>query len=385
MKIVSIEPTPSPNVMKCNLDETLPAGTSYNVTKETMANAPLHLQRLLRIEGVKSLFQVLDFISIERHPKADWPSVLAQVREELGDATGPAFPADADDGRAGLEAFGEVQVFIQKLKGIPMQVKCVKNGEEFRFGLPERFKASVMKAQAATSNLVFEREWVEQRPRYGNVHEVGEQVVEELAAAYDEVRLTQMVERAFQPEQERKEHKMTKAEVMRAFTKESWEKRYAALEQYEPTLEELEVLDRALDDPKAAIRRLAVVYLGFIGGKEVLPYVIRALRDASPIVRRTAGDTLSDIGDPAATPAMCVALKDPNKLVRWRAARFLYEVGDESALPALKEAVNDPEFEVRLQAQMALERIERGEEASGTVWQQMMKRMEEEKKGKGTE
>ncbi len=77
---------------------------------------------------------------------------------------------------------------------------------------------------------------------------------------------------------------------------------------------------------------------------------------------------------------MCEALKDPNKLVRWRAARFLFEVGDESAIPALEEAVNDAEFEVRLQAQMALERIKRGEEASGTVWQQMMKRMEEEKK-----
>jgi HEAT repeat protein len=123
-----------------------------------------------------------------------------------------------------------------------------------------------------------------------------------------------------------------------------------------------------------------VVYLGFIGGKAVLPYVMRALRDASPIVRRTAGDTLSDIGDPEAIPAMCDALKDTNKLVRWRAARFLYEVGDESALPALRDAVNDPEFEVRLQARLALERIERGEEASGTVWQQMMKRMEEEKK-----
>jgi HEAT repeat protein len=93
-------------------------------------------------------------------------------------------------------------------------------------------------------------------------------------------------------------------------------------------------------------------------------------------VRRTAGDTLSDLGDPRAIGAMCQALRDPNKLVRWRAARFLYEVGDETALEALREAQNDPEFEVSLQVKMALERIERGEEASGTVWQQMTRRNE---------
>ncbi|MDT2208001.1 HEAT repeat domain-containing protein, partial [Paenibacillus larvae] len=91
-------------------------------------------------------------------------------------------------------------------------------------------------------------------------------------------------------------------------------------------------------------------------------------------VRRTAGDTLSDIGNPAAIPAMIKALKDKNKLVRWRAARFLYEVGDESAVPALKEAAGDPEFEVSLQVQIALERIEGGHEAEGTVWQQMTRR-----------
>jgi len=108
-----------------------------------------------------------------------------------------------------------------------------------------------------------------------------------------------------------------------------------------------------------------------------LPYLFRALKDKSVIVRRTAGDVLSDLGDPDAIPAMVEALKDPNKLVRWRAARFLYEVGDETALPALREAENDPEFEISLQVKMAIERIESGEEASGTVWQQMTRAIQE--------
>lgn len=88
-------------------------------------------------------------------------------------------------------------------------------------------------------------------------------------------------------------------------------------------------------------------------------------------VRRTAGDCISDLGDPSAIEAMIQALKDPSKLVRWRAAMFLYEEGDETALEALKEAEQDPEFEVSLQVKMAIERIEHGEEAKGSVWKQM--------------
>ncbi len=77
---------------------------------------------------------------------------------------------------------------------------------------------------------------------------------------------------------------------------------------------------------------------------------------------------------------MAEALKDSNKLVRWRAARFLYEVGDERALPALREAQDDPEFEVDMQIKMAITRIESGEEASGTVWQQMTRSIIGDKK-----
>ncbi|MFL6557801.1 MAG: virulence factor, partial [Bacillus sp. (in: firmicutes)] len=45
--------------------------------------------------------------------------------------------------------------------------------------------------------------------------------------------------------------------------------------------------------------------------------------------------------------------------------------GDEKALPALKAAENDSEFEVSLQIKMAIERIEGGESAKGSVWKQM--------------
>jgi len=132
------------------------------------------------------------------------------------------------------------------------------------------------------------------------------------------------------------------------------------------------------------VRRIAVVLLGDLRSPEALPHLFTALRDSSPAVRRTAGDTLSDLGDPAAIGPMTEALSDPNKLVRWRAARFMYEVGDESAIPALERlAASEPEFEVRLQAEMAIARIRSGEEAAGTVWQQMTRARQQEKKQEG--
>ncbi len=150
-----------------------------------------------------------------------------------------------------------------------------------------------------------------------------------------------------------------------------WSVRYAHLEQMDPTEADLDVLNKALDDEKASIRRLATVYLGMIESKAVLPYLYKALKDKSVTVRRTAGDCMSDLGFEEGIPAMCEALGDKNKLVRWRAAMYLYEVGDETALPALKAAENDKEFEVDLQIKLAIERIEGGEEAKGSVWKQM--------------
>lgn len=380
MKIISIEPTPSPNVMKCNLDESLPQGTSYNLNKGSKIGAPVYLQKLLEIDGVTSLFQVLDFISIERHPKADWQDILNQVRGVLGEVTSnqaSSLMNGRTEERAQSDGFGEVEVWLQKLKSIPMQVKLVKDGEEYRFGLPDRFKKAVMEAQVVTTNLVFERKWEQQSTRYGEVQDVAEQVVEEISAAYHEERLQQLVHQMLHSNQDQPKKVIQAKDVIEALKHPDWKYRFAILEQFEPTLETIEVLEMALRDPKTGIRRQAVVYLGFLASKEVLPYLYRALKDESAVVRRTAGDTISDLGFSEAIPVMCRALKDKNKLVRWRAARFLYEVGDKQAVPALKEAVNDPEFEVKMQIQMALERIERGEEASGTVWQQMTRRMKE--------
>jgi hypothetical protein len=372
MKIISIEPTPSPNVMKCNLDETLPIGTRHEYTTATKAYAPNHLKQILDIDGVTGVFQVLDFLSVERHPRADWEQILSQVRAVFGEQQTQQSVTKQDD------SFGEVQVFIQTLRGIPYQIKLTQHDTEHRFALPDRFQQAVLKIQSAVSNVILERAWMDQGIRYGEPAEIGKQLTAEYEAMYPDERLQRLINQALSPKTTPvQQEKKTAQEVRDAFTDENWEVRYAALVLWEPTLEDIDILAQAIHDPSVTIRRQAVVSLSYLEDKAILPYLYEAMNDSSAIVRRTAGDTISDLGDPDAIPVMCEALKDKNKLVRWRAARFLFEVGDETAIPALQEASDDPEFEVKMQVQIALQRITQGEEASGTVWQQMTKEIKE--------
>ncbi|TCP62727.1 conserved virulence factor C family protein [Baia soyae] len=375
MKIVAIEPTPSPNVMKLIIEPSLTNGISYNFRKDQEQSAPEHIRKLLAVEGVKAIFQVADFISVERHPKVDWKQILPDVQRLFGSQE-----ELADDSKVQLadQAFAEVKVEIQKLKGIPIQVKLTRGTEEKRFGLPERFTTSMMAIQKGVSNYVYERRWLEQSPRYGDLQGIGAQLVEELVAAYSEKRLSMLVDFALHPEVYQKDKTTFSTEQVRAdFSSSEWEVRFAALDQWEVAIDGLDILEKAIEDPQTSIRRQATVILGQLEDDRVFPLLMRALEDSSAVVRRTVGDTLSDLGNPVAIPAMCKALSDRNKLVRWRAARYLFEVGDVTAIPALQKAIHDEEFEVQLQAQIALKRIESGEEASGTVWQQMMREMSE--------
>lgn len=385
MRIISIEPTPSPNSMKLNLDTALPQGKTYNINKENVHTAPEYIQKCFEVNGVKGIFQVNDFIALERNPKVDWKEILADVRQvfELLGGEVKAVPQEKSEPQQAQDGFGEVEVFLQMFKGIPMQIKLLKNGEESRVGLPEIFIEAARKAQPSAENLITERQWVAQGVRYGEPEEVGQQLVEELSAAYDEERLDKLVAKAFKEEQdEDPDAAFSYAKAEQALENDDWKVRYAALERMELDEENLPLIVKALGDSKLSIRRLATAYLGDIGAnygaEKVMEHLYKALHDDSPVIRRTAGDAISDIGSPLALQEMIQALKDKNKLVRWRAARYMYEVGDETVLDALKSIENDPEFEVSLQAKMAIERIESGGEAEGTVWQQMTRRLQDE-------
>jgi len=378
MQIVSIEPTPNPNSMKLNLDAALPAGVSLRFDRESAALAPAHVQRLLAIDGVKSVYQVADFIALERAPAADWQGVLAEVRQALmapGAETAP--PAEPP---------GRVNVFVQVFRGLPMQVKLIAGGQEQRAALPPRFGLAAKQAALTSPDFLAERKWVSRGARYGEAAEIAEAVVAEIDAAYADERLGQMLQQALQqaPGGAAATEPLPPAVVAERLQAPDWRQRYAALDQMEPEPEALTVVIQALADASPLVRRLATVYLGEIGGTgptgadAVLPHLLAILRDENVAVRRAAGDCLSDLGDQRAIAPMATALRDPSKLVRWRAARFLYEVGDASALPALEAAQDDPEFEVGLQVRMAVERIAAGRGNIEPAWKQMTKRWDEQ-------
>lgn len=371
MKLLSIEPTPSPNSMKLNLDETLPRGRRLTHTVKEAAESPEPYRSLLAITGVKSLFHTADFIALDRKPGSDWASILAEARTIL--------QADQEL-TAGIgqssTSFGEAQVLVQMYRGIPIQVRVRTIDGETRAALPQKFIDAVTKA--AGSTMIRERKLEEFGVRYGAPEDIANEIVQELEASYTNERLDELIAASLAlgvnseaaPEIVRPAPLNGQA-VLREFENEEWQSRYAALDRYVLDDDAIAVLQRALQDSNASIRRLAVIFLGDLRTAEAMPLLYQALEDSSASVRRTAGDTLSDLGDAGAIEPMIKALADKNKLVRWRAARFLYEVGDERALPALKIAAEDVEFEIQLQAKIAIERIERGEEAAGTVWQQM--------------
>lgn len=379
MKLLSIEPTPSPNSMKLNVDEKLAPSIRRNYQAEQADQAPPLIARLLRIPGVKGVFHTADFLALDRKGNADWAVILQAVREVFGDeGEGTAEIAAPETG-----GFGEAHVLVQMYRGIPMQVRVKISGTEAgRAALPERFALAV--SEAAGSTMIRERKLEEFGVRYGEPQEILDEVVREVDAAYTDERLRTLVEQAKAAGPEAPPPAppapISAAELEQALQSDDWRVRYAALERFKPEPEHLPLIAQALRDPQMSVRRLAVVYLGDLRTPETLPHLFAALKDASAAVRRTAGDTLSDLGDPAAIGPMTEALSDPNKLVRWRAARFLYEAGDSSALEALRRvAAEEPEFEVRLQAEMAVARIERGEEAAGSVWQQMTRMREQER------
>ncbi|MBS4194433.1 conserved virulence factor C family protein [Lederbergia citri] len=368
MKIVTIEPTPSPNTMKIVLDEALAAGKNNNYKKDQAEGAPPAIKKILNIEGVNGVYQVADFLAVERNGKYSWEEILPSVREAFGEETS----ALNIENQTPDEHFGEVNVQIQMFKEIPLQVKLTSGNEEKRYGLPNRFQEAMSKAQLPDDNYILLRKWKDLGARYGEFDQIGKEVVDELGAAYPEERLQALINRALNPSEEVKHIRKLIKLTPNMLDDPDWKKRYQLLEQMQdPIIEDLPVLEKALSDEKLSIRRLAVVYLGMIEDKRVLPLLYKGLKDKTVTVRRTAGDCLSDLGFPEAMGEMCEALKDKSRIVRWRAAMFLYEVGNETALPALKEAENDPEFEVQLQIKMAIERIEGGEEAKGSVWKQM--------------
>src|SRR5438046_1031168 len=377
VKLLSIETTPNPNSMKLNLNETVAKGVAITYTHENIGDCPAYIEKILAIPGVSSVFRIEDFMAIQRKPTAGWEDILSQARVVLESASLNNAKPEAE--RTSDKKWREVTVSVQYFRDLPMLVKASSGNETTRLQLPERFGQAIERAMGASENMLMERKWKDEGPRYGDLRDVGEAVVREISAVYDEKKLRELVERAYHPDLHEpvKGGREELGELVRAFESPRWEERFAALKELgrngtaQIDSQALSLIIRATKDPKMSIRRLAVVFLGLIKTSEVLAPLCEALKDEAVGVRRSAGDALTDLGDLKTIGRMVETLKDPNKLVRWRAARFLYELGDESALPPLREAQDEREFEVAMQIRQAIERIESGKVGQGSVWRQM--------------
>ncbi|MFW3590739.1 conserved virulence factor C family protein [Staphylococcus caprae] len=368
MEIVRVEPTPSPNTMKIVLSEKREDNQSNTYT-EVQNHQPQFINDLLQLEGVKSIFYVMDFLAVDKQPKADWESVLPQITSTLNNESNLEQETQPD------EHYGEVHAEVLMFKGIPYQIKLTTGKEEKRQQLAEIYIDKMLEAQKDNDNVVFLRKWEDFGIRYGDLSEVMDDVYEEVIALYPEERLNELVKVALEtdivvPEQHYQH--VTLDEYNKA---EDWKARLRMLKSFPtPTFDDIPLLETALNEDKIPLRREAVVLLGMIEDEGILPYIYRGLHDKSPAVRRTAGDCLSDLGFKGALPEMEKALDDPQKIVRWRAAMFIFDEGNENQLSSLKAHADDPAYEVKLQIEMAISRIENGDEALGSVWKQIANR-----------
>lgn len=373
MEIVRVEPTPSPNTMKIVLSFKK-EDRSSNTYTEVNDHNPEFINRILQLDGIKSVFHVMDFIAVDKRPKKNWDTLLKDVTAAI---SGSDQEGDFAENQVN-EHFGEVKAEVLKFKGIPYQIKLTTQDEEKRKQLPEIYIDSMLKATKDSDNVVFLRKWEDLGVRYGEVEEVLATVQEEILALYPKEKLEALVEEALTSDITIPEKQFVHVDKETFEQEDDWKVKLRMLNDFPtPTEDDYPLLDVALNDEKPQVRRMAIVLLGMIESKETLPYLYKGMKDKVVSVRRTAGDCLSDLGFKEALPVMIEALEDPQKIVRWRAAMFIFDEGDETALEALKKRQDDPAFDVKLQVQMAIERIENGEEALGSVWKQMANRKKE--------
>lgn len=369
MEIVRIEPTPSPNTMKVVLNKKREDNQSSTYTK-VKEGQPDFINHLLDLEGVKSIFYVIDFLAIDKEGKADWEEVLPHITNVLNNDEVSNSNEKAPD-----DHFGEIKAEILKFKGIPYQIKLTTKEDEKRKQLPDHFVDTMLAAQKEEDNVVFMRKWEDLGTRYGEFDDVMSEIEDEINALYPNDRLEEMLKEALNTDIVIPTTQYQRVTLDSFNNAENWKEQLRMLKVFPtPTTEDYPLIEAALEHPKVPIRREAVVLASMVEDKSVLPYLYKGLHDKNPGVRRTAGDGLSDLGYKEALPEMEKALADPQKIVRWRAAMFIFDEGGEAQLKALKEHEDDDAYEVKLQIQMAISRIENGDEALGSVWKQIANR-----------
>lgn len=82
MEIVSISETPNHNTIKITLSESREDMKSNTYTSAEEGQ-PEFINALFDIEGVKSIFYVMDFISVDKEDQADWQTLIPQIEDKF--------------------------------------------------------------------------------------------------------------------------------------------------------------------------------------------------------------------------------------------------------------------------------------------------------------
>ena len=83
---VSFQPTPNPNAGKFTVAGGLPFAERRSYDSAAAAEGDAIGAALLALPGVASVFMVGDFVTVTRHPEADWDELRPRVIEALEDA-----------------------------------------------------------------------------------------------------------------------------------------------------------------------------------------------------------------------------------------------------------------------------------------------------------
>lgn len=82
MEILEVSQTPNPNTMKIVLQL---SGEDYkpNTSTAVKDNQPEFINDILQIEGIKSIFQAMNFISVDKKADYEWETLLPEVTKTL--------------------------------------------------------------------------------------------------------------------------------------------------------------------------------------------------------------------------------------------------------------------------------------------------------------
>jgi NFU1 iron-sulfur cluster scaffold homolog, mitochondrial len=81
---VDFQQTPNPNAGKFVVSQQVaPVGTSRSYYEADEAREDPVARALMRLNGIRSVFMVDDFITVTKTPAASWDELVPQVREAI--------------------------------------------------------------------------------------------------------------------------------------------------------------------------------------------------------------------------------------------------------------------------------------------------------------